>query len=62
MDIKEKESLLNQLSNANGVVSQKFSEHKKHLLFVEYDSNITNSLDLLNKVKAQGFESQLVGI
>lgn len=62
MDMKERDGLLNQLKNTNGVKNPKFSENKAHFLFVEYDANITNSLALLNKVKAQGFESQLVGL
>ena len=62
IDTPQKQSLFNQLENTNGVTYQKFSENKKHLLFVEYDSNVTNSLELLNTVKAQGFESQLVGL
>jgi len=62
MDTKKRQSLFNQLGNTNGVTNQRFSENKEHLLFVEYDSNVTNSLNLVNKVKAQGIESQLVGL
>jgi len=59
---KERDELLNQLRSTEDVISEKFSEEMEHLLLVEYDSKVTNSLTLLNRVKEKGFESQLVGL
>ncbi|MCW9013720.1 MAG: hypothetical protein OQL06_08045 [Gammaproteobacteria bacterium] len=57
-----KDNLMNKLSHVDGVITPKFNTDKEHMLFVAYDAEITNALTLLNKVKAEGFEAQLVGL
>jgi len=59
---KQRKILLNRLTDTVGVITPKFSEEKGYLLLVSYDSEVTNSLALLNQVKDNGFESQLVGL
>ena len=58
----EKNELVEQLRNLDGVIDPRFSEEKKHLLFVSYNSDTNNAVALLDKVKESGFKAQLVGL
>jgi len=58
----EKNDLVNQLRELNGVIAPRFSENKEHLLLVSYNSDAVTAYSLLNAVKQSGFHAQLVGM
>ncbi|MEN8251042.1 MAG: hypothetical protein ABFS32_19065 [Bacteroidota bacterium] len=58
----EKNELVEQLRNVDGVIAPRFSQESEHLLFVSYNSDTTNATALLDMVKQNGFKAQLVGL
>jgi len=58
----EKNELVEQLRELDGVIAPRFSQEKEHLLFVSYNSDTLNATKLLDKVKESGFKAQLVGL
>ncbi len=58
----EKDKLVDQLNTLEGVIKPKFSQEKDHLLFVSYDSDTISASMLLNKIKENDFNAQLVGL
>ncbi len=62
IDITEEENLVEQLRDIEGVVAPRFNRKHTHLLLVAYNSDVTNSLQLLNKVNDNGYKAQLVGL
>ncbi|MEZ5673334.1 MAG: hypothetical protein R3E08_13530 [Thiotrichaceae bacterium] len=48
------------MRNIQGVIAPRFN--KSHLLVVSYDTKCTRSSKLLDAVKSQGYQAQLVGI
>ena len=58
----EKENLINQLRSVEGVIAPGFNNEKKHLLLISYNSDILDSLTLLNTVKSKGYTAQLIGL
>jgi hypothetical protein len=58
----EQEKLVEQLRSLEGVIAPRFSLEKDHLMFVSYNSDTINSTTLLEKVRENGFEAQLVGL
>ncbi len=62
IDDTEKQNLVEQLRDLDGVVAPRFTKAKAHLLLIAYNSNTTNSTTLLNKVRDKGYKAQLVGL
>lgn len=62
IDEIEKENLVEQLRDVDGVIAPRFTNAKVHLLLIAYNSDTTNSTTLLNKVKDKGYNAQLVGL
>lgn len=60
LNTQQKQIIETQLREINGVIAPRFN--KEHLLLVCYNSDRTNSSILLNCVKLQGYQTQLVGI
>jgi hypothetical protein len=58
----EKNELVEQLRILDGVIAPGFSQEKEQLLFVSYNSDTINAAALLEKVKENGFNAQLVGL
>jgi len=58
----EKDNLVEQLRDLDGVIAPRFNKDKKHLLLVSYNSDAINSLALLNEIKEKGYKAQLVGM
>jgi len=58
----EKENIIEQLRDVEGVIGPRFNKDREHLLLVCYDSDTIGSLTLLNKVKDKGYKAQLVGL
>lgn len=58
----EKENIIEQLRDVEGVIAPRFNKEREHLLLVSYNSDTISSLTLLNKVKDKGYKAQLVGL
>ena len=58
----EQDELVNHFRSLDGVIAPRFNEGKDHLLVVSYISGTINSAALLEKVRENGFEAQLVGL
>jgi len=46
----------------DGIVSVHFNPAKPHLLLVEYNPKLVNSMDLLDILRYQGLHGELVGL
>jgi len=58
----EKENIIEQLRGIEGVIAPRFNNEREHLLLIAYNSDIVNSLTLLNEVTEKGYKAQLVGL
>lgn len=58
----EQNDLVEQLRKLEGVIAPGFSQEKKHMLFVSYNSETIDSATLIEKVKESGFNARLVGM
>lgn len=50
------------LRELDGVVAPRFNKQTPHLLLVAYNPQKNNSQTMLQRVKADGYQAQLVGI
>jgi hypothetical protein len=55
-------SLENAMRQVEGVVSPGFNAGKEHLLLIAYNTEKTNTAELLEKARAEGYTAQLVGM
>ena len=62
LDDYAKNELELQLRNIEGVIAPRFSMEKDNFIFVSYNSDKVNATALIEKVRANGFQSQLIGI
>lgn len=60
LDINQKKTIESQLREIDGVIAPRFN--KDHLLVIYYNSDKTDSSVLLNLVKLNGYQAQLVGM
>ena len=60
LDAEQKNAIEDQLRSVDGVIAPRFN--KEHLLLIYYNSARTHSSALLNLVKANGYQAQLVGL
>lgn len=58
----EKNDLVEQLRDLEGVIAPRFSQEKDHMLFVSYNSDTIDSSALIEKVWENGYKAQLVGM
>jgi len=58
----EKDYIIEQLRNIDGVIAPRFNKEREHLLLVSYNSDTISSLTLLNEIKNKGYKAQLVGL
>ena len=59
-DVGEQQALENQLRDIDGVIAPRFN--LPHLLVVLFDHEKTSAAMLLDQVKGQGYQAQLVGL
>jgi len=62
LETSERASLEEALRNVKGVIAPRFNRETPHLLLVSYDPQEIASKSLLNRVKANGYNAQLVGM
>lgn len=58
----QRDDLLDGVRDYDGVLAVEAHENRPHLLVVKYDAEATESLDLLNKIKAGGLHAELIGL
>lgn len=49
------------LASETGVSSAHFTDHRPHLMVVEYDPDVTTSTHILDKVNHQSVHAELIG-
>jgi hypothetical protein len=49
------------LESEMGVTSAHFTDHRPHLMVVEYDPEVTTSIQILDKIVHQSVHAELVG-
>ncbi len=57
-----KNDLVEELRKLEGVIAPRFSQEKEHMLFVSYNSEAIDSATLIEKVRENAFEAQLIGM
>jgi len=62
LDIKHRQTIINQLSTQAGVVSVSNHQKTPHLLVIMYDHLKVNSRELLDSIKKNGVHAELVGL
>jgi len=55
-------SLEEELRKVKGVIAPRFNKETPHLVLVAYNPQEIDSHNLLNRVKANGYNAQLVGM
>lgn len=58
----ERTALEDELRKLDGVIAPRFNEATPHLLLVSYNPVQVESRHLLDRVKAKGYDAQLVGL
>ncbi len=61
LDIQKQNKLTKDLKEVRGIVSVKLHEKRPHLMIVGFDHHETKALNVLDNVKQQGVQAQLVG-
>lgn len=58
----ERAALEEELRKTEGVIAPRFNRETPHLLLISYDPQEIDSHNLLNRVKDNGYNAQLVGM
>lgn len=61
LDDEHRQRLVESLSKDKGITRAAINPEKNHLLVVDYQPDLINSQQVLQQVKAKGFEAELVG-
>ena len=61
-DQEELESLRDRLLHVNGVMAAAYQDETPHLMVIEYDPELVESVKFLEVAKGQGLHGQLVGM
>jgi hypothetical protein len=61
LDEKRRKGLVENVSQDSGIFSVEFTPLRHHLVRVRYDRQEVQSLHILNKIKGQNVNAQLVG-
>ncbi len=61
LDEARRQGLVEKVSQDCGIFSVEFTPLRHHLVRVRYDRHEVQSLDVLNKIKGQNVNAQLVG-
>lgn len=62
LDTARRQSVEQSLRTLDGVVSVHNPDHAPHLTIVQYDRQVMDSVRLLESVRSQGVNAELVGI
>jgi hypothetical protein len=61
LDEERRNGLVKKISEDSGIFSVEFTPLRHHLVRVRYDRQEVQSMDILNKIKDQNVNAQLVG-
>jgi len=61
LDEERRNGLVENISKDNGILSVEFTPLRHHLVRVRYDRQAVQSMDILQKIKRQNVNAQLVG-
>jgi hypothetical protein len=61
LDEERRNGLVEKISQDSGIFSVEFTPLRHHLVRVRYDRKAVQSMDILNKIKDQNVNAQLVG-
>jgi len=61
LDEERRKGLVESISKDSGIVSVEFTPLRHHLMRVRYDRQAVQSMDILQKIKRQNVNAQLVG-
>jgi hypothetical protein len=62
LDEAARASLADAMRNVEGVISPGFNANRAHLLELVYNTEVTSTAALLERVRAAGYTAQLVGM
>ena len=62
LDPQTKADLEHRVRNQAGVRNASVSRNANHLLLVDYDHEVIQSIDILQSVQKRGFQAQLIGL
>ena len=57
----EREAFRDTLLALDGVMAAACHDEKPHLMLIEYDPEIINSIEIVNAAKKSGFHAELIG-
>ncbi len=58
----DRESLRDNLLSLDGVMAADYHDDKPHLMIIEYDPEIVNSMAFISTAKNKGLHAELVGL
>ena len=58
---KERENFRDTLFAMDGVIAAAYHDEKPHLMLIEYDPDVINSIDFVNAAKKRGLHTELIG-
>ena len=61
LDEERRNGLVEKMTEDSGILSVEFTPLRHHLVRVRYDRETVRSMDILNKIKGQRVNAQLVG-
>jgi hypothetical protein len=59
---EQRTTLVRNLSGHDGIENARFTAGRNHLMLIDYDSNMLHSIDILNYLKQENVNAELVGI
>ena len=58
---EERENFRDTLLAMDGVMAAAYHDEKPHLMLIEYDPDVINSIDFVNAAKKRGLHTELIG-
>jgi len=58
---EERENYRDTLLAMDGVIAAAYHDEKPHLMLIEYDPDVINSIDFVNAAKKRGLHTELIG-
>jgi cell division protein FtsX len=62
LDDEQQQALITSLQKHAGIEKARFTKGRDHLMVIDYDSNKLQTTDVLNLVKQENFNAELIGI
>lgn len=59
---EEREKFRDVLLAMDGVMAAAYHDERPHLIIIEYDPRVVNSIEFVNTAKSSGFHAELIGL